>query len=270
MSSTSATSPSFSGVAANRSTSTPASWAPSASPPGRAGGSASTVTESSARSATAATNAPSRRRAPRAGADARARAPRPPTYRGSLRTLAVPVRSLRSCLDAKLQEACEQALAPMTHCSLGCASTPTVGAESVSLHERTDCECGCGGGWTERAARHELSNVLARVRAGVWRRDPSRVESNSAQSAGEAGCGRTSRASKSRTWTSPQRGCSRSTVVAPSFVASRRPKTGTCWSVLAVAAAVNTSRASAREKARVPWLGITQACQAAADLRQDL
>jgi integrase len=44
--------------------------------------------------------------------------------------------------------------------------------ESVSLHERADCECGCGGGWTERAARRELSNVLARVRAGVWRRDP--------------------------------------------------------------------------------------------------
>jgi hypothetical protein len=36
------------------------------------------------------------------------------------------------------------------------------------LHERTGCECGCGGGWDERAARRELGDVLARVRAGVW------------------------------------------------------------------------------------------------------
>ena len=36
------------------------------------------------------------------------------------------------------------------------------------LHERPDCGCGCGGGWDERAARRELSNVLARIRAGVW------------------------------------------------------------------------------------------------------
>ncbi len=43
--------------------------------------------------------------------------------------------------------------------------------ESVSLHERPDCDCGCGGGWTERAARRELSNILARVRAGVWQRE---------------------------------------------------------------------------------------------------
>jgi integrase len=43
--------------------------------------------------------------------------------------------------------------------------------ESVSLHERPDCGCGCGGGWSERAARRELSNILARVRAGVWQRD---------------------------------------------------------------------------------------------------
>src|SRR4051812_46830475 len=35
------------------------------------------------------------------------------------------------------------------------------------LHERPGCECGCGGGWTERAARTELGNMLARVRAGV-------------------------------------------------------------------------------------------------------
>jgi hypothetical protein len=36
------------------------------------------------------------------------------------------------------------------------------------LHERARCPCGCGGGWDERAARTELGNVLARVRAGVW------------------------------------------------------------------------------------------------------
>jgi integrase len=43
--------------------------------------------------------------------------------------------------------------------------------ESVSLHERPHCDCGCGGGWDERSARHELGNILARVRAGVWKRD---------------------------------------------------------------------------------------------------
>ena len=36
------------------------------------------------------------------------------------------------------------------------------------LHERPGCACGCGGGWDERAARSELGNVIARVRAGVW------------------------------------------------------------------------------------------------------
>lgn len=39
--------------------------------------------------------------------------------------------------------------------------------ESITLHERPGCDCGCGGGWNERAARRELSNVLARVRVGV-------------------------------------------------------------------------------------------------------
>jgi hypothetical protein len=38
----------------------------------------------------------------------------------------------------------------------------------VLLHEREGCDCGCGGGWSERGARHELGNVIARVRAGVW------------------------------------------------------------------------------------------------------
>lgn len=45
--------------------------------------------------------------------------------------------------------------------------------EAVTLHERDGCECGCGGGWNERAARRELGNIQARVRAGVWKRDES-------------------------------------------------------------------------------------------------
>ena len=42
--------------------------------------------------------------------------------------------------------------------------------ERETLHERRDCDCGCGGGWTDRTARAELENVLSRVRAGVWER----------------------------------------------------------------------------------------------------
>src|SRR5687767_6683149 len=41
--------------------------------------------------------------------------------------------------------------------------------QRVVLHERPGCECGCGGNWTPRTARQELGNVLARVRAGVWK-----------------------------------------------------------------------------------------------------
>jgi integrase len=46
------------------------------------------------------------------------------------------------------------------------------------LHERRDCKCGCGGGWNERTAKVELENILAKVRAGVWkkRKLPERVE----------------------------------------------------------------------------------------------
>jgi len=40
--------------------------------------------------------------------------------------------------------------------------------QDVYLHERRDC--GCGGGWNERTARLELGNILARVKAGMWRR----------------------------------------------------------------------------------------------------
>src|SRR3954452_666725 len=42
--------------------------------------------------------------------------------------------------------------------------------EHETLHERRACACGCGGGCTERTAALELENILARVRAGVWRR----------------------------------------------------------------------------------------------------
>src|SRR3954449_9819176 len=46
--------------------------------------------------------------------------------------------------------------------------------ERRTLHERRDCACGCGGGWSERTARVELENELARIRAGVWQR-PART-----------------------------------------------------------------------------------------------
>lgn len=42
--------------------------------------------------------------------------------------------------------------------------------ETVVLHERPRCTCGCGGGWDEQAARTELGNMLARVRLGIWER----------------------------------------------------------------------------------------------------
>lgn len=42
--------------------------------------------------------------------------------------------------------------------------------EPVTLHERPQCTCGCGGGWSEPSARTEMGNMLARVRAGVWER----------------------------------------------------------------------------------------------------
>lgn len=45
--------------------------------------------------------------------------------------------------------------------------------QRVTLHERRDCECGCAGGWTERTAAVELDNILARVKAGVWRKQPA-------------------------------------------------------------------------------------------------
>jgi integrase len=42
--------------------------------------------------------------------------------------------------------------------------------ETVTLHERPGCLCGCGGGWDETGARTELGNILALVRVGLWKR----------------------------------------------------------------------------------------------------
>ncbi len=42
--------------------------------------------------------------------------------------------------------------------------------ETVLLHERRACDCGCRGGWTERTAETELRNIIAKVAAGVWER----------------------------------------------------------------------------------------------------
>lgn len=47
--------------------------------------------------------------------------------------------------------------------------------ETVTLHERRDCDCDCGGGWTERTARVELDTILAKVKAGVWERRVSQT-----------------------------------------------------------------------------------------------
>src|SRR5437016_4021266 len=44
------------------------------------------------------------------------------------------------------------------------------GRQELTLHERAGCPCGCGGGWSEPAARTELGNVCARAREGVWER----------------------------------------------------------------------------------------------------
>lgn len=42
--------------------------------------------------------------------------------------------------------------------------------ESLVLHERPGCTCGCGGGWDEPAARTHLGNILSEVRLGIWER----------------------------------------------------------------------------------------------------
>lgn len=52
--------------------------------------------------------------------------------------------------------------------------------QSIVLHERPDCGCGCGGGWGEISARTELGDLMARVRAGLWRPRPPRRIAGSA------------------------------------------------------------------------------------------
>ena len=42
--------------------------------------------------------------------------------------------------------------------------------ESLVLHQRVCCTCGCGGDWDEPAARTHLGNVLSEVRLGIWER----------------------------------------------------------------------------------------------------
>jgi integrase len=36
------------------------------------------------------------------------------------------------------------------------------------VHERLDCYCGCGGGWTMSEARAELARIIEQVDAGLW------------------------------------------------------------------------------------------------------
>jgi integrase len=52
--------------------------------------------------------------------------------------------------------------------------------EIETLHERTSCSCGCGGSWTEPAARTELGNILARIRVGVWERPTDKARASGA------------------------------------------------------------------------------------------
>jgi integrase len=56
--------------------------------------------------------------------------------------------------------------------------------ELVVLHERSACTCGCGGGWSETAARTELRNLKARVRASVRQRPPSGTDSRQSPALG--------------------------------------------------------------------------------------
>lgn len=52
----------------------------------------------------------------------------------------------------------------------------------MSLHERHGCECGCGGGWDEPAARRELAETVARIRLGVWKRPTTAMRARRAGS----------------------------------------------------------------------------------------
>jgi hypothetical protein len=52
----------------------------------------------------------------------------------------------------------------------------------MSLRERRGCECGCGGGWDEPAARRELAETVARIRLGAWKRPTSAMRARRAGS----------------------------------------------------------------------------------------
>jgi integrase len=52
----------------------------------------------------------------------------------------------------------------------------------LSLHERQGCDCGCGGGWDAPGARRELTDVLAKVRLGIWRRPTAAMRARRAGS----------------------------------------------------------------------------------------
>jgi integrase len=56
--------------------------------------------------------------------------------------------------------------------------------ETVRLHERRDCDCGCGGGWNERTVAVELENILARVKARVWTPPTRRAPASTGTDAG--------------------------------------------------------------------------------------
>jgi hypothetical protein len=49
------------------------------------------------------------------------------------------------------------------------------GRERRTLHERRDCDCGCGGGWSERTARVELDNELGGSGPGCGSDPPARA-----------------------------------------------------------------------------------------------
>src|SRR4051812_50045022 len=58
--------------------------------------------------------------------------------------------------------------------------------ERRTLHERRDCDCGCGGGWSERTAQGELENELARNPARAWQRPPPATGAAAAGAPGPA------------------------------------------------------------------------------------
>ena len=52
----------------------------------------------------------------------------------------------------------------------------------LTLHERAGRDCGCGGGWDERAARRELAETVARIGLGLWKRPTAAMRSRRAGS----------------------------------------------------------------------------------------